>query len=112
MSEEKDIQKRTDEEPVRCTGMVRSIETAPRDGTEILMWREDAGWFLARWIAPCDFLHERELENMNDTENPDWFYADFICGGRWDGGEPTHWSPLPDAPNAAISDAADNQKTP
>jgi hypothetical protein len=79
--------------------LVRSIETAPRDGTEILLWREDAGWFLARWIAPCDFLHERELENMNDTENPDWFYADFICGGRWDGGAPTHWMSLPDAPN-------------
>lgn len=80
--------------------MVRSIESAPKDGTEILLWRKDAGWFLARWIAPCDFLHEMELERMGlkDTEEPDWFYADFVSGGRVDDGAPTHWMPLPSPP--------------
>lgn len=75
----------------------RTIESAPKDGTEILIWREDSGWLLSRWIAPCDFLHERELENMKDADEPDWFYSDFVCGGRLDGGDPTHWMPLPDA---------------
>ena len=81
--------------------VVRSIASAPLNGTEILVWRKDAGWLLARWIAPCDFLPERELERMElkDTEEPDWFYADFISGGWLDGGAPTHWMPLPDAPN-------------
>lgn len=74
------------------------IESAPKDGSEILIWREDAGCLLARWIAPCDFLHERELENIKDADEPDWFIADFVSGGRLDGGTPTHWMPLPAPP--------------
>jgi hypothetical protein len=80
------------------------IETAPRDGTEVLGFRGDAGVFVMRWIAPVDFLTERELadphgEDRDWEEEPDWFYADFIQGGRLDGTEaPTHWMPLPAAP--------------
>ena len=79
---------------------VNTIESAPKNGTEILIWREDSGWLLARWIAPCDFLHERELEHFSvkESEEPDWFIADFVSGSRLDGGAPTHWMPLPDAP--------------
>jgi len=70
------------------------IETAPKDGTEILGWGEYTGIMLMRWIAPCDFLHESELSKMNDSESPDWFYADFVTGGRLD--DPmTHWMPCP-----------------
>ena len=76
----------------------KTIESAPLDGTEILIWREDSGWLLARWIAPCDFLHEREFEDIKDAEVPDWFIADFVSGCRLDGGEPTHWMSLPEPP--------------
>ncbi len=78
----------------------RDISTAPKDGSEILIWREDSGWLLARWIAPCDFLNESELEKMElkDSEEPDWFIADFVSGGRLDGGAPTLWQPLPADP--------------
>lgn len=79
-------------------GIIMGIESAPKDGTEILVYREDAGWILARWIAPCDFLNERELEKIKDEEEQDWFYADFIAGGRLNDGAPTHWMPLPDSP--------------
>lgn len=94
--------------------VVQSFDSAPRDGTEILAWREDAGWLLIRWVAPCDFLNEKELEQMalEDTEDPDWFYADFVSGGRLDCGEPTHWMPMPDAPNADSSDGANQKGTP
>lgn len=85
----------TKQDPHSLQQRVRSIASAPLNGTEILVWREDAGWLLARWIAPCDFLHERELENIKDAEEADWFYADFLSGGRLDGGAPTHWMPLP-----------------
>ncbi len=85
-------------------GEWQPIETAPKDGTEVLGFRGDAGVFVMRWIAPVDFLTERELadpygEDRDWEEEPDWFYADFIQGGRLDGAEaPTHWMPLPLAP--------------
>lgn len=79
----------------------QSIETAPKDGTEILGYRKDAGIFLMRWTSPEAFLSERELEQLDSesSESEDWFYADFVAGGRLDGSEvPTHWMPLPEEP--------------
>jgi len=83
-------------------GIWREIETAPKDGTEILVWREDCGILLARWDVPENFLTESECEKMGaeSAEQYDWFYADFVEGGRLDGSEiPTHWMPLPFMPN-------------
>lgn len=77
------------------------IETAPKNGTEILAWREDAGVLLVRWTAPMEFLTEAECENLlgDSAEEYDWFYADFVSGGRLEGDlTPTHWMPLPDPP--------------
>jgi len=80
-----------------------SIETAPKDGTEILGWREDCGVLLIRWTCPDGFLSEMELTEMDMDEESafqmDWFCADFVNGCRLDGNEaPTHWMPLPDPP--------------
>ncbi len=81
--------------------MWKLIETAPKDGTEVLGWRSDAGIMLIRFVAPIDFLTDRELENL-DTETAeaeDWFFADFVEGGRLEGNEsPTHWMALPEPP--------------
>lgn len=80
----------------------RPIETAPKDGTEIIGFRHDCGCVLIRWISPINFLTEREIEKLNedDAETPDWFYADFVEGGRMSNdGLPTHWQPLPPAPS-------------
>ena len=80
------------------------IETAPRDGSEVLVWRADCGILLARWTAPIDFMTTTELEAASDgnddwMEEPDWFCADFVSGSRLDGTEaPTHWRPLPAPP--------------
>lgn len=78
------------------------IETAPKDGSEIWLYREDSGPFLGRWVAPCEFLTdgEREAEAIDDDEwgEPDWFYADFVKGGRVTDGAPTLWHPLPALP--------------
>lgn len=80
--------------------LIRTIESAPKDGTTILVWRKDSGWLLARWIAPCDFLTEAQLDEMDieEAEQPAWFYADYFGGDMIDDGEPTHWRPMPDAP--------------
>lgn len=75
------------------------IETAPRDGTEILACRPDCGVFLARFVAPCEFLALSENLGIGlsdeDWQTQDWFFADFVSGGRVTDGAPTHWMPLP-----------------
>lgn len=76
------------------------IETAPKDGTDVLLWRADAGVMLGRFLAPCDFLNEAEFAGaLDEWEEPDWFGADFVRGFRISNdGPPTHWMPLPPAP--------------
>lgn len=79
------------------------IETAPKDGTEILAWREDCGPFMAQWNCPD------ELRGMTDKDRgeweegelfeKDWFGGDSEGSYRCDDSEaPTHWMPLPAAP--------------
>ena len=82
----------------------QNIKTAPRDGTDILGWRKDAGVMLIRYTAPIDFLSEHEIEkldlNEDTAETYDWFYADIHGGGRLEGDEnPTHWMKIPEEPN-------------
>jgi hypothetical protein len=77
------------------------IETAPKDGTEILAWREDCGVFLARYGCMYDFLTESEMSEYEDEtcSQKDWWSADFITGCRLDLSEdPTHWQPVPSGP--------------
>lgn len=77
------------------------IETAPKDGTEILGWREDCGVLLIRWTSCSEFLTDSELDKMDEgtAYREDWFCADFVQGARLEGEEaPTHWLPLPEPP--------------
>lgn len=81
------------------------IESAPRDGTEILGWRKDCGILMVRWDAPENFMTDRECEEIGESASVyDWLYADFVEGGRLEGQEaPTHWMPLPQEPNKGSS---------
>lgn len=83
----------------------QSIGTAPTDGTEILAFREDAGWFVARYAAAVEFMTSAEIDAADATEEelhePDWWAADFIQGCRLeDDLRPTHWMPLPAPPTS------------
>ena len=56
---------------------------------------------LARWIAPIEFMTDAEIDELKDEDwidESDWFYADFIAGGRLDE-HPTYWMPLPSKTN-------------
>ena len=81
------------------------IRTAPKNGTEILAYREDAGVFIARYASASEFLTEQEVEEQGWTDedlfSEDWFCADFVSGCRLDGSlAPTHWMPLLDTPES------------
>lgn len=83
------------------------IETAPKDGTEILGWREDCGYLLIRWSCAEEFLTESEASGWNEDDLflEDWFCADFISGERLEGSEaPTHWMPLSWSPESGKRD--------
>lgn len=85
---------------IRARGW-QPIETAPKDGTEILGFREDCGVLIIRWTCCSEFCTDDELEDLDeeDAEKEDWFCADFIRGSRLEGSEvPTHWMPRPAPP--------------
>ena len=78
------------------------ISTAPKDGTEIIGWRKDCGFILIRYTCLDDFLTDKEKEAYDEETcaKEDWFFADFIQGGRLEGDEiPTHWM-LPSPPTS------------
>ena len=67
------------------------IETAPKDGTEILLWGpycerpSPAKWYDGKWCAYWDGFRVIESEGDFGTD-----YREFDV--------PTHWMPLPDPP--------------
>lgn len=77
------------------------IETAPRDRTEILAWREDCGMFIASFTSPSALpLSQAEIDAADEAclFAEDWF-TQWPHAVRLDGREaPTHWIPLPMPP--------------
>lgn len=77
------------------------IDTAPKDGTEVLAWREDCGQFIALYTSPDSFpFTEAEIDLMEESWlfQKDWF-TQWPASQRLEGTEvPTHWMPLPTPP--------------
>lgn len=66
----------------------RPIETAPRDGTEILVFEPAKGEYGSQYIAVVSFKEQgwngpKWYETLNEEHTVD---------------EPTHWMPLPKPP--------------
>lgn len=82
----------------------RPIETAPKDGTEILIWREDCGVLIGRYCSANELLSmtDKDRDELDEESlfNKDWWGGDADGGGyRLQGSEaPTHWMPLPAEP--------------
>ncbi|MCH6203889.1 hypothetical protein L3V16_08535 [Brucella ciceri] len=69
------------------------IESAPKDGTVILVYREDAGVFTAHYVEEDAHLSSP----MNPPEGD--FYWFSTSGDDLTNDMPTHWRPLPSAPS-------------
>ncbi|WP_025137744.1 hypothetical protein [Achromobacter sp. DH1f] len=80
------------------------IESAPKDGTHILAWREDCGQFIASYTSADGFpLTQAELDAYDEDTlfQKDWF-TQWPDATRLDGSEvPTKWQRLPADPGAA-----------
>ena len=67
------------------------IDTAPKDGTVILVYREDAGIFTAHHVSPASIVGGCDYSES-------WFTTD---GEDLTDDMPTHWMPLPEPPTYA-----------
>jgi len=79
------------------------IADAPKDGTEVLGYREDAGIMLISYTSITELFSEQKIKEMeiteDDAEQKDWFYSHYTGGGRLEGSEkPTHFMHLPKPP--------------
>lgn len=82
------------------------IETAPKH-TEVLVWREDSGLFVAKLTTPEAVIPEEEMER-HKMEFPYDFEEWWSDAYGWQKGseKPTHWMPFPAPPlldNAEIT---------
>jgi hypothetical protein len=84
------------------------IETAPKDGTEVLIWREDCGPLMGRYCSANELstMSDRERDELDEASlfQEDWWGGDADGGGfRLEGSEvPTHWMPLPTPPASLV----------
>lgn len=69
----------------------QSIETAPKDGSTILLWNE-VNVTVGGWITDMD--HGAEWEGQ--LHMADWWMLDSSDGG------PTHWMPFPAGPTCGV----------
>jgi hypothetical protein len=74
------------------------IETAPKDGTEILAWREDCGVFMAKYTCAnaLSSMTDKERDELDEVSlfDEDWFGGD--SDSNWDaaarGAYPVRWA--------------------
>lgn len=81
----------------------QAIETAPKDGTRIMLAAAPDRVTLGCWMVPSEvpWLKYRDgyaPEEVWDEFDPWWHSED---GGFTDEHPPTHWMPLPEPPPAA-----------
>ena len=87
----------------------RPIETAPKDGSEILAHRHDCGVLIASWREPAEFMTDDEIESSDlpadELYSPCWFaFGSWGVSQIGDGDLFTSWMPLPEPP-AILNDA-------
>lgn len=83
----------------------RPIDTAPRDGTNILVWSEGYSWpEVVRHVQYDDPDLEEETGEAGYWRYSDDVFADIL---QIEEGEFTHWRPLPVPPTTRTADSAE-----
>jgi hypothetical protein len=82
----------------------RKPTDADKNGRELFGWRsDDSEVFLTRYTCMDAFMTDKEMEGYDEETifKDDWFFADFLQGGRLAEDEaPTLVMPLPPPPQA------------
>ena len=85
---------------VRSTfGQWQPIETAPKNGDELIGFRPDQGVFVSRWATMEEVIDKDANGDPIDDFDPDyetWWHDHW--GWMEDELSPTHWMPLPPPP--------------
>lgn len=73
----------------------QDIETAPKDGTEILLSNPTDGY-----VETGHFISPFEMIGDENDDTPDWFTTsgEYLGSGGPETTAPTHWMPLPAPP--------------
>ena len=79
----------------------QQIETAPKDGTKVLIVNDEGAMAVAGYVEQWD----ERTEFVRKAKDGDVYRTVRDECGYWDTDSaycPTHWMPLPDAPNAEL----------
>ena len=68
------------------------IETAPKDGTRILIYQPEGQW-KSRRDRRLEYIDTAYWHTPGNPEHPGYWCAYVLCVYR-----PTHWMPLPEPP--------------
>lgn len=89
-------------------GVWQPIETAPKDGTEILVWCKSGGVARVRWNSyRHDGMDWQDWEMRADR----WHAAHDPVGDQLYATVASHWMPLPSPPSSPMGETAANQES-
>lgn len=76
--------------------MWQPIETAPKDGTEVLLWCSKFAGEVSGVVEKPGAVLGRFFSGMSDYGGVNWWDTggDYYATWAW----PTHWQPLPEPP--------------
>lgn len=79
------------------------IETAPKDGRDMLLWHPQFGILMGHWdhVGTSDWWAVYAWPQPMHSHPCEGWFSPFMESDGVDGVDPTHWMPLP-APPAAI----------
>ncbi len=78
--------------------MWQDIETAPRDGTRVLVCTPEGYVYIASWASERLWDDENEGGTWMVFDCEDYYYSIALKGER----SPTHWMPLPPPPGVWV----------